>query len=59
MDLHAITDQGTTHVCTVHRGPADETPLQMISAQRLAELLAAETDLAALLASRPDVAPQA
>lgn len=48
MDLHAHTDQGTTHVCTIHRGEKDETPLQMISAQRLEQLLAAEAELLAL-----------
>ncbi len=50
MDLHAHTDQGTTHVCTIHRGETDETPLQMISAQELARLRAAEAELLALRA---------
>lgn len=50
LDLHAHTDQGTTHVCTIHRGEKDETPLQMISAERLAQLLAAEAELQTLLA---------
>lgn len=48
MELHAITDEGVTHVCTVHRGPKDETPLQLISAQELARLRAAEAELLAL-----------
>lgn len=48
MDLHAHTDQGTTHVCTIHRGEKDETPLQMISAQELTRLRAAEAELIAL-----------
>ena len=48
LDLHAHTDQGSTHVCTVHRGPGDETPLQMISAQELARLRAAEAELLVL-----------
>lgn len=48
MDFHAITAQGADHVCTVHRGPGDLSPLQLISAQRLSELLAAEAELAAL-----------
>ncbi len=52
LELHAHTDQGSTHVATVHRGPGDDTPLQMISAQELARLLAAEAELAALLAPR-------
>lgn len=50
MDLHAHTDQGSTHVATIHRGPGDETPLQLISAERLAQLLAAEAELQVLLA---------
>lgn len=44
MELRAHTDQGTTHVCTVHRGPQDETPLQMISAQELKRLQGIEAD---------------
>jgi len=48
LDLHAHTDDGTTHVCTIHRGAGDETPLQMISVERLASLLEAEAELAAL-----------
>lgn len=54
LELHAHTPEGSTHVATVHRGPGDETPLQMISAQELARLLGAEADLAALLAGRTD-----
>ncbi len=50
LDLHAHTDQGTTHVCTIHRGEKDETPLQMISAQELSRLRAAEEELLALRA---------
>lgn len=45
LELHAHTPDGTTHVCTVHRGAGDGTPLQLISAQRLAQLLAAEVEL--------------
>lgn len=48
LELHAHTAEGTTHVCTVHRGEKDETPLQMISAQELARLRQVEADLAAL-----------
>lgn len=62
MDLHAITDQGVTHVATIHRGPKDETPLQMISAQELARLQQCEAELAALRedpASHPDGAAPA
>jgi hypothetical protein len=50
LDLYAITDQSVSRVCTIHRGAKDETPLQMISAQRLAPLLATEAELQALLA---------
>lgn len=48
IELHAHTDQGTTHVCTINRGAKDETPLQMISAQELARLRACEAELLAL-----------
>lgn len=51
LELHAHTKDGTTHVCTVHRGPGDETPLQLISAQELARLHRVEADHAALLES--------
>lgn len=55
LDLHAYTAERSTHVATIHRGPGDETPLQMISAQELARLRAAEAELLALRAS--DAAP--
>ena len=58
LDLHAITDQGVTHVCTVHRVAKDETPLQMISMQRLAQLLEAEAELLARRASRDALRPE-
>lgn len=48
LDLHAYTPEGATHVCTIHRGAGDVTPLQMISAQELARLQAAEAELLAL-----------
>ncbi|WP_027864251.1 hypothetical protein [Massilia alkalitolerans] len=54
LELHAYTDKGVTHVCTIHRSAGDETPLQMISAQELARLRAAEADLVALQAARID-----
>lgn len=56
LELHAHTDQGNTHVCTIHRGEKDETPLQMISAQELARLRAVEAEFLAL---RAHAAPQA
>lgn len=56
LDLHAHTDQGATHVCTIHRGEKDETPLQIISSQELARLRACEAELLAILARD---APQA
>lgn len=52
LDLHAHTAEGTTHVCTIHRAPGDDTPLQMISAQELARLRKAASDLDALQAVR-------
>lgn len=48
MDLHAHTAEGSSHVATIHRGEKDETPLQLISAQELARLRAAEAELIAL-----------
>lgn len=48
LDLHAHTPVGSTHVATVHRGPGDDTPLQLISAQELARLRQVEADLEAL-----------
>lgn len=47
LELHAHTDQGSAHVATVHRRPGDSSPLQLISAQRLAQLLAGEAELLA------------
>jgi len=52
LELHAHTDKGSTHVATVHRGPGDNSPLQLISGQELARLRKAEADLAALRAAR-------
>jgi hypothetical protein len=36
MDFHAITPAGVQHVLTTHREQTDESPLQLISAARLA-----------------------
>ena len=55
LELHAHTPEGTAHVCTIHRGPGDETPLQMISLKELARLQQAAADLAALQAARADL----
>lgn len=51
MEFHAFTPQGATHVCTVHRGESDTTPLQMISCQELERLKRVEAAHRALLAS--------
>lgn len=48
MELHAITDQGVVHVCDIHRGTGDLSPLQMISRDELARLKRAEAELQAL-----------
>lgn len=48
LEFHVHTDQGSTHVATVHRGPSDNSPLQLISAQRLAQLQAVEVELLAI-----------
>lgn len=38
MEFHVHTSAGSQHVMTVHRDENDDTPLQLISAQRLAGL---------------------
>lgn len=42
MELHAIRGDRRDHVLTTHRGENDETPLHMISSERLAYYLALE-----------------
>ena len=51
LEFQAITPEGITHVCNVHRCPADQSPLQMISRQELAWLHALEAELLALRAT--------
>lgn len=51
MEFHAITPQGMTHVCTVHRAENDRTPLQIISSQELERLKRIEAAHYAVLAS--------
>lgn len=51
MEFHAFTPQGATHVCTVHRGENDTTPLQIISGRELERLKQLEAAHRALLAS--------
>ncbi|MEW6760747.1 MAG: hypothetical protein AB1437_07970 [Pseudomonadota bacterium] len=36
MDYHATSSKGILHICTVHRHDLDESPVQIISAQKLA-----------------------
>lgn len=48
LELHAHTQGGVTHVCTIHRDAKDETPLQMISVQELQRLRRAEAELRAV-----------
>lgn len=36
MDYHATSSQGVFHICTVHRHRQDESPVQIISEQKLA-----------------------
>jgi len=38
MELHIQTPHGSQHVMTAHRDENDDSPLQLISAQRLARL---------------------
>lgn len=49
MDLHAHHATRTDHVLTTHRGEADETPLQLVSAAKVAYWQKVEQELAALL----------
>ena len=48
LEFHAITPKGAAHVCTVHRGAGDLSPLQMISREELTRLQRAEAELEAL-----------
>lgn len=36
MDYHATGPQGAFHICSVHRCHQDESPVQIISTQKLA-----------------------
>lgn len=36
MDYHATNSKGILHICTVHRHHQDESPVQIISVQKLA-----------------------
>lgn len=49
MDLHAIQGDRRDHVLTTHRGEADETPLQLVSATQVAYWQRIETLFAELL----------
>jgi len=51
LEFHAHTPEGVTHVCDVHRGSVDQSPLQFISQQELARLHAVEAELLALRAT--------
>jgi hypothetical protein len=51
MDFHVmLPGKPAAHIMTTHRGEADDTPLQLISAERLAHLERCESELAALKA---------
>lgn len=50
MDFHAFDRRGGAHVMTTDRGKNDETPLQLISADRLAYYRQMEEGLRALAA---------
>jgi hypothetical protein len=60
MDVDIITSTGMARVATIHRGDADDSPVQMISARQLAHYQAIEAvhqdllqKLAALLPGAP------
>lgn len=49
MDFHIYTPKGSGLVMTTHRDEDDNTPLQLISAQRLARLEQREAELEAMM----------
>lgn len=54
MEFHAITPKGVAHVCSVHRGAGDLSPLQMISVQELVRLQRVEAAHILLVAALRD-----
>jgi len=48
MDYHATDSKGVSHICTVHRLHRDESPVQIISVQKLAYYQRLETAYASL-----------
>lgn len=48
MEFRAYAGDSATHVCDVHRGAGDNSPLQMISAQELDRYRRLEVELATL-----------
>jgi hypothetical protein len=56
MEFHAIQGDRTTHVLTTHRTEADETPLQMVSAEKVAYWQRVEAERDALLSTQNKLA---
>jgi hypothetical protein len=50
MEFHAIQGDRTTHVLTTHRAEVDETPLQLVSAEKVAYWQRIEAERDALMA---------
>jgi hypothetical protein len=49
MDFHVLSAGGAAHVMTTHRCEVDETPLQLVSAARVAHWMRIEQEHAELL----------
>lgn len=57
MDFHAIQGDRTTHVMTTHRTEADETPLQLVSAAKVAHWQRVEKEHAEMRELHPEITP--
>lgn len=49
LDIHVHTPAGSSHVLTVHRTDKDEGPLQLVSTERMAQLLQVEAMMERML----------
>jgi hypothetical protein len=50
MDIHAFQGEDCTHVLTMHRDKGDDSPVHLVTAKRVEELLRKEVDYDALMA---------
>lgn len=49
LDIHVHTPAGSNHVLTVHRTDKDEGPLQLVSTERMVQLLQVEAMMERML----------